>query len=124
MGAISEGVQGEPSPVPRPRPQRAQRATPAPDTFPVTPEMLAWAAEHAPGVDVATETARFLDRNRSKGGEYVDWLAAWRNWLTSPYAKAPSVPARASPNGPHPSTESAKFGRSLSALQQVGGKRG
>jgi hypothetical protein len=64
--------------------------------------MRQWADEHAPGVDVATETERFLDRNRSKGGEYVDWLAAWRNWLTSPYAKAPAVPARASPNGQHP----------------------
>ena len=71
-------------------PRRAQRATPAPDDFPITPAMQQWADEHAPGVDVQAETQRFLDRNRAKGETYKDWVAAWRNWLTSPYAKAPA----------------------------------
>lgn len=78
--------------------KRASRATPAPDEFPISEEMRSWADEHAPGVDIDAETERFLNRNRSKDEKYVNWLAAWKNWMTSPYAKAP---ARASPNGRH-----------------------
>lgn len=125
-----------PQPVPRPDPdpgpdpapageggaaprRRDKRATPAPDDFPVTPEMEAWAATHAPGVDLAAETTRFLNRNRARGETYVDWLAAWRNWMTSPYAKPAAATARASPNGRPTNADNVAEAKRL--LRQRGG---
>ena len=78
--------------------ERATRATPAPDVFPITASMRSWAAEHAPEVDLDRETERFLDRNRANGTTYRDWIAAWRNWMTSPYAKAPARPTSRAPD--------------------------
>jgi DNA-binding transcriptional MocR family regulator len=92
------GVGGGTPSTPPPATKRATRATPAPDDFPLTETMRAWSTEHAPGVDIEAETSRFLDRNRANGTTYKDWLAAWRNWMTSPYAKG----ARAGPNGAAP----------------------
>lgn len=51
--------------------------------------MRSWAETNAPNVDIDRETARFLDRNRRDDNTYKDWQAAWRMWMTSPYAKNP-----------------------------------
>jgi hypothetical protein len=116
------GAERAPQPTPAPK-ARAARGTPAPDTFPITDEMQAWADERCPDVDLIAETERFLNRARSKGETYKDWPAAWRNWMTSPYAKNRNAPARAAPdfggNG-YVSREQAKFERSLEALRHVG----
>ena len=32
-------------------------------------------------LDLATETARFIDYNAASGKHYADWQAAFRNWL-------------------------------------------
>jgi hypothetical protein len=100
----------------------ASRGTPAPDVFPVSPEMRDWATTNAPGVDVDYQTARFLDRNRAEGKLYKDWLAAWRNWITSPYAqptaRAPSVRATHT-NGTGFSSDDA-FSKNLARLRAVG----
>lgn len=93
------------APTPAPK-GRAKGATPTPDMFPITDEMRDWADENAPGVDVDHQTQRFLNRNRAEGKTYKDWLAAWRNWITSPYsqptARAPAVraiPTNGKPTG-------------------------
>lgn len=57
------------------------RKTGAPDLFPVTDDMKAFAAENAPGIDVHRETGKFLDHHRARGNTFIDWLAAWRNWI-------------------------------------------
>lgn len=93
---VSEPLPLANAPTPAPK-GRAKGATPAPDIFPISDEMRDWADENAPGVDVDTQTERFLNRNRAEGKVYKDWLAAWKNWITSPYAqpkaRAPSVRA-------------------------------
>lgn len=62
----------------------AARATRIPEPFVVTPEMVTWAREHAPHVDGARETERFVDFWRAKTGQGAtkrDWVATWRNWM-------------------------------------------
>lgn len=61
---------------------RAKRGTPAPDLFPITEAMSDWGRDHAPLVaDPKGETQRFLDYHRAKGSRFIDWTAAWRNWM-------------------------------------------
>jgi hypothetical protein len=100
---------------------RAARATPAPDVFPISDEMRTWAETNAPGVDITSETDRFLNRNRAKGTTYKDWHAAWKNWMTSPYAKAPP-PSPARPvqpvNGRAPGRPGGDLTSSLAFLKQ------
>lgn len=108
----------------QPTKERATRATPAPETFPITDEMQNWADEHCPDVDLIAETQRFLDRARAMGTTYKDWRAAWRNWMTSPYAKNRHTPARAAPFGNgFVSNEQAKFERSIEGLRHIGERR-
>ena len=45
------------------------------------PEMLAWAAEHAPKVNPSAELSKHLDWKKSKGRRFKDDRAAFRNWL-------------------------------------------
>lgn len=107
--------------VPRESSKRATRATPAPETFPLTDEMLDWAADHAPDVDVVRETERFLDRNRAQGTTYKDWHAAWRNWITSPYAKTPQRPTSRAPDlqAVNGVAMSPRMARNLRVLQET-----
>lgn len=100
---------------------RAARATPAPESFPLTDEMLDWAADHAPEVDVVRETERFLDRNRAQGTTYKDWHAAWRNWITSPYAKTPQRPTSRAPDlqAVNGVAMSPRMARNLRVLQET-----
>lgn len=57
--------------------------TSAPDKFTISAEMKEWALANVPAVvhELDYQTTRFLDNARSNGRTYVDWLAAWRNWM-------------------------------------------
>ncbi len=50
-----------------------------PATFEVTPELRAWADQHAPGVDVDRETETLRDHTFATAR--VDWVGTWRNWM-------------------------------------------
>lgn len=87
------------SPAAGPKPSRnhpssrakalSQRATPAPvgDSFQF--EAVEWArAEMKWSLTAANEEFnRFYDSALSKDRQYVNWMAAWRNWCRSPYCK-------------------------------------
>ena len=50
----------------------------------ITPEMVAWAREHTPGIDHRAVTEAFVDYWRGVPGTKgvkLDWPATWRNWL-------------------------------------------
>lgn len=64
------------------RKRTTDRATKAPDVFPPTDSMRAWIADHGiPSQQAKAETEAFLDWHRSKGSTFIDWQAAWRNWM-------------------------------------------
>jgi hypothetical protein len=60
-----------------------KRRTQAPDKFVVTAELESWARSNAPSVAgmLEFETKKFLAHNVAKGTTYIDWTAAWRNWM-------------------------------------------
>lgn len=50
----------------------------------MTPEMLAWARDKVPDVDVVRATEPFIDYWRDKAGRdavKLNWLGTWRNWM-------------------------------------------
>lgn len=49
--------------------------------FLITTEMLAWAAEKAPAVNLDRETEGFSDHFKGTGEPKADWPATWRNWM-------------------------------------------
>lgn len=61
------------------RARKAAKATAVPPEFTLTPELLAWAAERCPGVDVERETEKF--RNHEFKEPRSDWPKAWRAWM-------------------------------------------
>lgn len=91
LGHVSVPPTPSPAPTPslllqEPAPATAvaRRGTRIPDPFPITPEMVAWARDNAPGIDHRAVTERFVDYWRGvSGGKGVkaDWVATWRNWL-------------------------------------------
>jgi hypothetical protein len=84
----------------------AKRGRRIPVDFTVTPEMVAWANEHCPGIDGRTETQKFVNYWRSatgKGATKLDWELTWQNWLLNARDRY-GAGARASPNGAKPST--------------------
>lgn len=58
-------------------------STSVPDKISISAEMKEWALGNAPSVvhSLERETASFLDWHRSRGRKYLDWTAAWRNWM-------------------------------------------
>lgn len=77
-----QGTVSEPSLAPAA--PRTTKATRLPEPFRVTAEMLAWAREDVPRVDLRAETAKFVDYWRSTPGtraRKLDWPATWRNWM-------------------------------------------
>ena len=64
----------------KPKPTAA-RKTKIPSPFLLTVEMRTWAAESAPGVDLKTETEKFVDYWRAEAKTKADWPATWRNWI-------------------------------------------
>lgn len=49
--------------------------------FLMTDEMLAWAKEKAPAVNLDRETERFCDYWTGTGKPMADWPSTWRNWM-------------------------------------------
>jgi hypothetical protein len=58
-------------------------STSVPDKISISAEMKEWALANAPSVvhSLARETESFMDWNRAHGRKYIDWTAAWRNWM-------------------------------------------
>jgi DNA-binding MarR family transcriptional regulator len=73
-----------------------KRATPIPADFRPDPALVAWARSEIPGVDLARETARFVDYHAAKGSTFKDHKAAWRNWMrkAAEFAPQTSTPSR------------------------------
>lgn len=78
-GGVKGGVGGRPATAAR------KRAHPIPDDWTPNDKHTALAAER--GLNLTVESDRFRDSAIAKGRTYVDWDAAFRNWLNSPYAK-------------------------------------
>jgi hypothetical protein len=78
-------------------PKRKRPSTTIPEDWQPTDAHRAVAAEER--VDVVSEARKFRDSNEAKGRTYVDWDAAFRNWLRSPYAvKTGPAPAVTDPS--------------------------
>jgi hypothetical protein len=73
-----------------------KRATPPPKSFEITDGHREWGKANAPRVDLAAETAKFLDYHTAKGNSLKDWDAAWRNWMRK------AVEFKAERAGPEP----------------------
>lgn len=79
-----------PSSPPGDEPKPRAKATPKPKAKPkhqlpvafvTTTQMLAWAGETVPDVNLERETERFMDHFRGTGESKADWGATWRNWM-------------------------------------------
>lgn len=81
--SIEEEGDGAAAATPTTR-KNSARGTRIPEPFPITPEMVAWAQEHTPGINGREVTERFVDYWRAAPGQKgvkLDWVATWRNWL-------------------------------------------
>jgi len=73
--------------------------------------MRAWAAEKAPGVNLATETDKFTDHALANAKRYTDWRAAWRTWIGNARDWArPAAPPPPSSSDVDPFSPEAMFG--------------
>ncbi|WJN61336.1 hypothetical protein [Pseudomonas sp. SO81] len=63
-------------PKPRSKPKHQ-----LPVAFVTTTQMMGWAKETAPDVNLERETERFMDHFRGTGESKADWGATWRNWM-------------------------------------------
>jgi hypothetical protein len=57
------------------------RKTALPAQFNVTEKMVKYADDKGFCGDIASETENFVNWVRRKGAKYVDWEAAWQNWI-------------------------------------------
>lgn len=85
-GTVERGAgnAGNPSPgKAAPRKTKLESKSETPATFTPDDELLAWAREHAPGINLTLETDAFLDWNRERGHLRTreGWRHAWRNWM-------------------------------------------
>lgn len=68
------------------------RATRIPDDFRPSPDMLAWARQRAPDLDIDVETEKFANYWSAKAGQSatkLDWAATWRNWMLNAEQRTP-----------------------------------
>jgi len=56
-------------------------ATPAPEIFPITDQMKAYAQKKGFSGDLQNLSEKFLNYHRAKGSKFIDWNAAFRNWI-------------------------------------------
>lgn len=61
------------------RKPKARASRKCPDDFALSLDMLDWAAQNAPGVNVQAETEKFRDHTFKDSKN--DWPGTWRNWL-------------------------------------------
>lgn len=74
----------KPAPKPKPAKAPATKAKPRrqlPEPFLTSLDLLAWAAERVPAVNLDLETERFVNYWRAEGKTKADWDATWRNWM-------------------------------------------
>lgn len=90
---VGKGGVGE---KPKKRGAAKRALTTYPDDFAVTDEMRAWAGEKHPSVNLDAETEKFTDHHVAKGSKFLDWPAAWRNWIRRAEDYAPKGGGRAS----------------------------
>ena len=87
------------------QPQRPQKDNPKgsrlTDTFTPSEIQLAWARKNTPNVNVALETAQFVDHHIAKGSVMKDWGRAWQTWMRNQQKwnapKQQAKPTRSSP---------------------------
>lgn len=73
-----------------------------PDGFAITDAMREWAKAKVPGVDIESQTERFVDYWRGNGKKMADWVATWRNWMRrAPEFSRSSGAVRWKPEGLH-----------------------
>lgn len=86
-------IQGAPEVFAPPEPGRATKKCPR--GFVLTPELLGWATEKAPGVDPHAELEKLKDHTFSRA--ISDWAGAWRNWMRKAHDSRPSARGQAPP---------------------------
>ncbi|MDN5514423.1 MAG: YdaU family protein [Pseudomonas sp.] len=80
LGDQSQGQQPEaPAKKPAAKGVRAKPKKPLPMPFLITEDMLAWAKEKTPAVNIDRETEGFIDYWKGTGESKADWPATWRN---------------------------------------------
>ncbi|UYM26624.1 hypothetical protein SEA_BAUER_75 [Arthrobacter phage Bauer] len=75
--------------------REGQAGTTIPKDFKTTPQMIAWALEHAPNVNREASTQKFKAHYRSVSGPAqfkTDWTAAWEAWLLGDQERASKEP--------------------------------
>lgn len=81
----------DPSQEKRPKPEanspRAKPKKPLPMPFLMTNEMLDWAKEKAPDVNLDWELEQFLDYWKGNGKPMADWKATWQRWMRTSQAR-------------------------------------
>lgn len=98
-GPAPPSVASLPTVVARKREKRV--GTRVPENFAVTEALAKWASKEAPAVNLARETANFLDHWRASDLQSAikrDWVAAWRTWMRKAQGFAERDRARASPH--------------------------
>lgn len=99
-------------------PPKQKRATRIPDDFTVTGEMLRWARENCPSINVARETEKFINYWQSKGGREackLDWVKTWKNWMLNADERAPRSNGSATAGRRQEQTDS-MFGRAAQRM--------
>lgn len=86
---------------PPPTPKKKSGSKRVPQEFQVTEDLLAWAKENTPGVDIKLETGNFRDHEFKAAR--VDWPAAWRKWMRN---SLKYLEERGGPNKPQPPARS------------------
>jgi hypothetical protein len=72
----------EPDGDPPPKQTRRKKpARPVPDDWTLTPELRAWAVAEVPGLDIDTETKKWLDHHRAVDSQFREWGSAWKKWM-------------------------------------------
>ena len=77
-----------------PQPKPKKKPTPAPDSFPLTDDMIRWAQTQGLNGDIQPVTDSFLDHHRAKGSKFLDWVAAWRTWIRNEVKFSRAKPAQ------------------------------
>lgn len=88
VGAHSPKVGAESPPIhpihpnhPLEKRATTKRGTQAPEEFPITEAMKAWADSKGITVDLLEQTEMFLDHHRAKGTVFRNWVAGWQKWI-------------------------------------------
>lgn len=78
-----------------PRDEHGKTGTRLPSSFRLTAPMLRWGQDHAPNVNHASSTQKFISHYRSVAGRQqfkTDWDEAWKAWIIGDQEKAAARP--------------------------------